>query len=463
MMRSLRFKWMTTLLLTSLLGVFLVGIFASQTTLFAYDQFRIEQAQEAFVTDVTMYYEENGAWDGLQDWLIGQEPLPEMRRMPLPPQLFVLANSNRVVVAGFGPLKAGDVVPAPMFEEGVPLTVDGSPVGRALMVQMPPRLDPLEQRYIDSVNRALLLGTVGSSSVALLIGLLLSGHFLRPLRELTQAITAVQQGNLEQQVQVRTNDELGLLAQAFNRMSIELHRANQLRKQMTADIAHDLRTPLMVISGYLEALRDGTLVPTIERFEAMNQEAVLLKRLIDDLRTLSLADAGELPLMPQPVSPRELLEKVRDSFAPIAHEQQITLRVDVADNLPSVWMDRERMTQVLGNLVSNALRYTDAGGSITLQGCLSEDQIELVVCDTGKGIAEDKLPNIFERFYRADESRYQNEGESGLGLAIAKAIVEAHQGTIRAESRVGAGTTMIIRLPIAVQEPRQKGLPSKIA
>lgn len=215
---------------------------------------------------------------------------------------------------------------------------------------------------------------------------------------------------------------------------------------MTADIAHDLRTPLMVISGYLEALRDGTFEATPERFEAMNREALLLKRLVEDLRTLSLADAGELKLVYQPVQPRELLEQVRESFEPIADDQAVAIKVQADEQLPELQIDRERIIQVLANLVSNALHYTPAGGSVTLIARNQPGGVQLAVRDTGSGIPEDKLPNVFERFYRVEESRTENQGESGLGLAIAKSIVEAHHGTIAAESRVGEGTSIMITL-----------------
>ncbi len=253
-------------------------------------------------------------------------------------------------------------------------------------------------------------------------------------------------GELSQQVQVRTHDELGELAQTFNQMSEEIHRANQLRRQMTADIAHDLRTPLSVITGYLEGLRDGTLKPTPARFDVMYDETQLLKRLIDDLRTLSLADAGELKLFYQAVQPHELLEGIKQSFAPMAEEHQVKLQVEADDNLPVLQIDRERMAQVLANLVSNALRYTPADGTISLIARRQTDGVELIVKDTGSGMEADKLPYIFERFYRVEQSRHQSEGESGLGLAIAKSIVEAHHGAIKAESRVGTGTSIIISL-----------------
>jgi len=204
---------------------------------------------------------------------------------------------------------------------------------------------------------------------------------------------------------------------------------------------------LTVISGYLEGLRDGSLQPTQARFDTLFQEAQLLKRLIEDLRTLSLADAGELKLVYQTIAPRELLEQVIASFTPLADSQSVTLKMEISDDLPSMDVDRDRMVQVLGNLVSNSLRFTPQGGKISLSADLSDDDIILTVDDTGSGIAPEYLDNIFARFYRASESRYQSDNESGLGLAIAKSIVTAHGGQISAKSRLGRGTTISIWLP----------------
>jgi signal transduction histidine kinase len=396
---------------------------------------------------VTTYYQTNHTWVGLGSWLRDQmsAAFPNYEGN-LPLQLFALVDENNRVVLSSGPFRLGQNILISDLQDVTPIIVDGRQVGTVLVAVPPPGLDPRQQDYLSRTTSALLIGAVGSSAVALFIGIILSRQFLRPLSDLTKAITAMKYGDLNQRVQVRTHDELGQLAETFNQMSAEIHRANQLRRQMTADIAHDLRTPLMVISGYLEALHDGTLPPTPERFEAMNNEAILLKRLVDDLRTLSLADSGELKLALQSVQPRDLLEQVRQSFEPIAHERHIALRLEADLDLPDVRMDRERMVQVLGNLVTNALRYTPVAGVITLGAHQGMSGVRLIVSDTGSGIEQDKLPYIFERFYRTEAARSQNEGESGLGLAIAKSIVEAHGGQIAAESRVGKGTSILITL-----------------
>jgi signal transduction histidine kinase len=254
-------------------------------------------------------------------------------------------------------------------------------------------------------------------------------------------------GELEQQVVVRSRDELGELAAAFNQMSADLARASELRRQMTADIAHDLRTPLTVITGYLESLRDGVLQPSPARFDTIYNEAQQLQRLVEDLRTLSLADAGELPLNRQLVSPQELLEGLVAAYKHQAERQSIALHWQAEPGLPAINVDADRMMQVLSNLVSNALRYTPAGGQIALTAAQRGAGVQLTVQDNGAGIAREALPHIFERFYRGDPARQQHDGESGLGLAIARSIVEAQGGTIAVQSALGAGTTFTIMLP----------------
>ncbi|QPC84939.1 HAMP domain-containing protein [Phototrophicus methaneseepsis] len=447
LMRSLTFKWTVTLLLTSLIGVILVGIFAYRTTVTQFDRLRSEQAEAIFMENVTHYYEENGTWDGLETWLKGEPDSVGPHDYFRSPDQFALVDADGVVVVDHGPFHKGDSLPEDILTEGTPISLDGETIGIVLTAMPPPELDPTEQRYVDGTTQALIIGALGAGSTALVIGLLLSRQFLRPLTELTAAITAMRAGNLDQKVNIRTQDELGLLAQAFNEMSANLHQANQLRKQMTADIAHDLRTPLTIISGYLEAMTDGTLKPTQERFKTMSEEVLLLQRLVEDLRTLSLADAGELKLMCAAVAPREILDRVAASFQEAASSAGVMLAVEADAALPSLWIDSERMVQVLGNLVANALRHTPSGSSITLMAQEKSEQVELRVQDTGAGIVPEDLPKIFDRFYRSDPSRQTESGESGLGLAIARSIVEAHRGTITAESTLGQGTTMIIRLP----------------
>ncbi len=273
----------------------------------------------------------------------------------------------------------------------------------------------------------------------------------RSIRELTEATNDIARGNLGRQVKVRSRDEMGDLASSFNKMSQDLARATQMRRQMTADIAHDLRSPLSVISGYTEALSDGKLCGSPEIYEILYQETLYLKRLIDDLRELSLADSGELPLCLQPVQPRALLEQAATRQAVAAQQKEISLRLEDMPDIPLIQADYERLAQVLDNLINNALRYTPAQGEIILSARVAGDHVQMHVQDSGSGISPEDLPHIFDRFYRGDKSR-QGNGESGLGLAIARSLVEAHGGTISAKSQPGQGTIFTISLPRAHPE-----------
>jgi two-component system, OmpR family, sensor histidine kinase BaeS len=219
------------------------------------------------------------------------------------------------------------------------------------------------------------------------------------------------------------------------------------RRRLTADIAHDLRTPLAIIQGHAEGLRDGVLPPDVETFSLIHDEAQRLGRLVEDLRTLSRAEAGELPLNKRAVKPGSLLARLAAAYGPQAHAGAVALTTDVAPDLAPVAADPDRLAQVLGNLVENALRHTPAGGTITLRAAAQGGELWLQVADTGSGIAAEDLPHIFERFYRGDRARGRHSGGSGLGLAIARSITSAHGGRLWAESKDGQGATFTVALP----------------
>jgi len=236
--------------------------------------------------------------------------------------------------------------------------------------------------------------------------------------------------------------------ESFNQMSADLAQATESRRQMTADIAHDLGSPLTVIGGYLEAMQEGVLEVTPERIGVMNTEITHLQHLVRDLRTLSLADAGQMSLNRNQVEMGALLRRVAASYQLAAKQKGIHLSVEAESAPLSIEIDEERMAQALGNLVSNALRYTAEGGAISIQFSVVSGGAVIAVEDNGAGIAEADLIRIFERFYRADQARNLEAGESGLGLAITRAIVEAHGGQISVKSKLGEGTRFEIRLKV---------------
>ena len=289
---------------------------------------------------------------------------------------------------------------------------------------------------------------LGLPILAVLIGLRTVRGFALPLTDLRAAIDAVAEGDLSVRVAEGGRGEMGRLASSFNRMLAELERTERQRRNLTADVAHELRTPLHVIQGNLEGMLDGVYPSTPEQIDATLQETRLLARLVDDLRTLSLAEAGELPLQWGPVDVADLLADAVTSFSGQAEERGIRLGLGAVDGPPLVVHgDADRLDQVLGNLISNALRHTPAGGSVTLAARQEGERLAIRVADTGAGIPADDLPFVFDRFWRGDRARSHAEGAgSGLGLSIASQLVQAHGGALTVQSEVGKGTEFIIRL-----------------
>jgi len=305
-------------------------------------------------------------------------------------------------------------------EEGTPAPIDRAPIAAAAAV-------------------VVVLALAGTA--------LLSRRVLRPIADVTDASVSLGEGDLGRRVPVRGRDELAQLARSFNRMADSVQSSEERQRRLVADVAHELRTPLANLRGYLEALKDGVLPGDQQLFADLHREAVLQQRIVDDLQDLALAEAGTLVYQPVPVDLAELLETCRTAHQPAADHAGVTLAVR-ADEPPVVSADPDRLRQVIGNLATNALRATPAGGSVTLTaGADPDGSARLTVADTGHGIATEDLPHIFDRFWRADAARGRGTGGSGLGLAIARQIVLDHGGTIAADSRPGGGTTVTLHLP----------------
>lgn len=491
-LRSLTARLVLAFVAVCLVEALLVGEFVRRSTYTAFQMYVTDEAVTRFTGDALSYYQRTGTWHGVERYFREQvarrprprhrpdrsppgspPPRPGMGATPTPrpaprpeagppgsrpprraPHRFGLVDMEGVVVKSNGDHRMGTQLPAAALAHLAPVLLpDSTPVAQVLMPaeQLPP--DAPEARYLQQTNRAIGYAMLVGMGVALVLAVLVARRTTQPVRTLTKATQALARGQLGQEVPIRTHDELGTLTKAFNQMSTDLAQAHALREQMTADIAHDLRSPLTVLSGYLEALRDGDLAPTPERFATLYAEVQHLNRLVEDLRTLSLADAGTLSLQRRALDPRGLLEQVRAAFAPQAAARAITLVLEAHRPLPSVTADPDRLAQVLGNLVSNALRHTPQGGQITLGAQKRPSQLELSVADTGTGIAPEALPHLFDRFYRTDRARRRDAGGSGLGLAIAKSLVEAHGGTIRVSSTLGIGTTFTLRLPLQAGAP----------
>lgn len=268
-----------------------------------------------------------------------------------------------------------------------------------------------------------------------------------PLASIIEAAEAITAGDLSTRIPEKAFGPFRTVEKAFNQMIAELERGDQRRRELTADIAHDLGTPIHIIRGYLEGIADGIYQPDEDTINLLLDETSLLSRLVEDLRTLTLADAGELPLNPEETNLAEFLRDIQTSFSGQADAAGITLTVDAAPHV-NIFADPDRLDQIISNLVSNALRSTPTGGQISLRAAYLDDAVEIVVADTGTGIAEEDLPNIFDRFWRKDKSRDRKKGPGhGLGLSIVKQLTAAHRGSVAVDSVVGEGTRFTLRFP----------------
>ncbi len=304
-------------------------------------------------------------------------------------------------------------------------------------------------RLSTSINRSLLLGGSLAIAIALILTFVLSRRISSPIGVLAKAARRLGRGDLSQRVQLKGEGEVAALAQAFNSMAADLAHAEQLRRNLVADVAHELRTPISNIQGYLEAIRDRVMKPNAATIRSLNEEAALLSRLVDELQELSLAEAGELKLVYQAEDITRLIKQAVTPWQPKVAAKEISLSLDLPDNLPLVNIDWQRVNEVLHNLLENAVAYTRKGGTINVAAITQGDWVEVSVSDTGEGIPAEDLPHILERFYRVDKSRARATGGSGLGLTIAKRLVEAHGGKITVQSELGKGSRFSFTLPIA--------------
>ncbi len=448
-MRSITLRLVLAFVAISVLSTLLVVGFTRWRSREEFRAFLIDQNRPALILALSGYYQQHGSWDGIQEaHLLPQQtapPQPQFQR-----GVFTLVDSatGRVVLAGQG-YQDGSTVPATALPSGIPIQSGNKTVGVLLINQPVYRIGAPGSTFLARINLQTVWGGLLAIGLALILAIILSSTLTRPIRELTIATRAVASGSPAQQVPIRSKDELGQLASSFNRMSSDLSRSLELRRQMTADIAHELRTPISIILGHAEAVHEGVLPASSENFEIVRQEAERLEHLVEDLRTLSMADAGELKLVMQPYDPRELLERSAKVYAHQAGQKNVAIDVTTEAELPLMEIDAQRMVEVLANVLDNAIRYTPEGGHIGMSATRSDHMVEIRVQDSGPGVERGELDKIFERFYRTESSRSRDNGGSGLGFAIARSIIERHKGRIWAESQPGRGLTVVMRLPVA--------------
>jgi len=488
MLYSLRLRLLLTFLLITVLAVTVVAVFARQGTTDEFHRYvaRDQIAERQLVFEVLEAQSQEADLAGFQSLaetmgtaysldimvvdangqvivsnmpdVVGAPIVPPSMGMVVSGQVTVQEMPVQVVIAPMtGEARRASgypsssleswMVPAPDVSAGPNFTI-GSGGGNTIVSNGVLTPTTNEATFFGSINQSFWVAAAAAVGIAGLLSVGLSQRILQPVQALTAAANRLEQGDLNQRVQVNRRDEIGTLAHAFNAMADGLQRQEQLRRHMVTDIAHELRTPLTNIRGYLEALQDGYMDASPAVIDSLHQESLLLHRLINDLQELSLAEAGQLKLDLQPVALTELVEPMVSAMRPQLNEKSLTLTTDLPPDLPLILADPARTGQVLRNLLQNAIVYTPERGRIAISAKVEGDELLIQVQDSGPGISPEHLLHLFDRFYRADESRNRATGGTGLGLAIVKVLVEGQRGRVWAESVPGEGARFWLALPV---------------
>ena len=401
---------------------------------------------DSLADDLESFYQQTNSWQGVDEVLRNARVGGGMGMMMGSGPWLRVANPEGQVVAD-NRAEANGRLSSSELEAAIPLQDSkGELIG--YLIAAGGEFNS-EQDLIKSLTRAGWIAAAVSGALALLLALVLSYTLIKPVEDLTRAAVSMAGGDLSQRVAVRSKDEMGVLGIAFNHMAASLEEAGKNRQAMTADIAHELRTPIAIQRAHLEALQDGIYPLTAENLQPVLDQTELLARLVEDLRTLALADAGALKLEIVPTDFAGLVRRVIDRFRPEADMRGIQLSQEGVEDhiLQNIPMDAGRVEQILNNLLSNALRYTPGGGTVRLTLKLEDGWSVLQVVDNGPGIPPEALPSLFERFYRVDKSRSREAGGTGLGLAIARQLALAHGGNITAANRPEGGAVFTLRIP----------------
>jgi len=456
-------KWLVAFVVVIAVAVITVALVAGYRAESEFRRYAVLYSgpAEMVAESLLAYYDEHGGWSGLD------QALPELAVMGrghgrqgggragfgAPGDMaYWVADARGIVVASTDGMPVGSQLGRAERSVARALGRDGELIGYlgvSTVGGMAAALDAPAAGYITRLRTALVLGGLLAFLVALVVAVLLTRSMVSPLRALMTTAQDVAQGQFEARVPVRGRDEIARLAEAFNQMAASLEQAEAARRAQTADIAHELRNPLAVLQSSLEALADGIYEPTAENLTPALDQVRTLNRLVEDLRTLALAEAGRLSLDLQPVDLGVLVSRMAESYQGAFREKQLTLQVTVSPSLPRVLADYARLTQVINNILLNTLRYVPSGGYVHLAVEPEGGGIRTCVIDNGPGVPADQLPRLFDRFWRGEPSRSRATGGSGLGLTIARQIIEVHGGRIWAEETPGGGLTLCFWLPVA--------------
>jgi signal transduction histidine kinase len=440
---SLKFRLIIAFISVILVTIGAISIFFHQRALIEIRRFEEHREQVLtgrMVFELSRYCHQRGGWEGIQPFVEQGGSLYGRRIILTDVTGTVVADSEGELLGEqYQPDSPGSAISPPWTKDTLGI----------LYISPRSSADPISlMRLSAPIMQYVLWGCLIAGGIALAIALFLSRRISEPVKTLTLTARRLGEGDLSQRVHVNDKGEVGELAQAFNSMAGDLERDKQLQQDMVADVAHELRTPLSNLRGYLEAVRDGVIEPDADIIRSLNEEAALLSRLVDDLQELSLAEAGELKLTRHAENVAGLVKKTVTGVRAKAAAKGVSLSTRLSDGLPQVDIDSHRISQVLRNLLENAVAHTNKGDRITVSAGQQGSWVEVTVTDTGEGIPAEDLPNVFERLYRVDKSRTRVTGGSGLGLTIAKRLVEAHGGKIEVHSEPGKGSRFAFTIPV---------------
>jgi signal transduction histidine kinase len=463
----MRLKMMAAFILVVIVAVVSVVVFvrmdsANQVQVFMYRGGMT--GTENLVTALESYYTRNGSWSGVESSFqtgmgmmngSGFGPGNGIGRgqgMGMMGQDLQLADVNGKVIASQGQDRLGGQLTKDETGKSIQLTDSRGQTAGYLLVNNGSNTQQVDTRpLIQKLDTAALRAGLLAGGIGLVLALLLSAGLLIPIRQLTKAARRLAAGDREQKVPVNGSDELAELASSFNTMTDSLKHSEEERRSMTADIAHELRTPLAVQRAHLEALQDGIYPMDAEHIQVVLDQTALLSRLVEDLRTLALSDAGELQLQLKELDPVDIAGQTLERFESQVVGRGIELKLKTPQGgtpCPTVLADADRIEQILNNLLSNALRHTPDGGKISVTLTCQDQNVVISVRDSGEGIPPEAMPYVFDRFYRADRARARQEGGSGLGLAIARQLARAHGGDLTASNPESGGAEFVLSLPI---------------
>jgi len=439
MFNSLRIKLLVSFFLVVAIAVGTIAYIASISATTQFDRYvsrdQAERYQRLALT-FTNYYRYAGGWNQVSDLT---DKVAEMYN-----DRFVLTDPDGKVISDTASKLENKQLASDWSNKNITLSLGDYVIGQ-IYIKTQER-SALQKTFLNSVNKSVITAAIIAGLAGIILAAFFSRNIVKPVRNLTEATRKMEEGYLDQQVNITTNDEIGTLGKAFNSLGERLKKQKELREGMVSDVAHELRNPLSNIQGYLEGLKEGLIEPDKEVFNSLHQQSLVLNRLINDLRAVNKAKAGQLKLEKKPIVLEDVVANALKSVEHKAGNQQITLNARLPEST-LVEADPERVSQVIRNLLDNALLHTPEKGRVTVHVHSNRDKAVINVVDTGVGIPASDQPHIFDRFYRVDKSRSRHTGGTGLGLTIAKEIIEAHGGAVSMKSKEDVGSVFTVTLP----------------